>query len=55
MSVWVLIFVATGAREYGVTVIDNIESREECVRISKVIDETSRLTATRCIEVKKAK
>ena len=55
MSVWILILVVAGGREYGLTIIDNIESREECVRLSKVIDETARLSSIRCIEVKKAK
>ena len=55
MTVWVLVFLACGYRECSPSVIDNIASREECMRVAKLINESDRTRIIRCIEVRKSK
>ena len=61
MSVWVLVFYV-GAWTYGnhsgikggASIIDNIATQEECVRVQQLLPLGS-LGFSRCIEVRKAK
>jgi hypothetical protein len=54
-SVWVLV-LAVGIRNGGgPTIIDNIVTKEECVRISEVLFENVRGSSSLCVEVRKVK
>jgi hypothetical protein len=55
MTVWVLVFLSCGYRQCGPAVIDNITSREECMRVANVINESYQMRVVRCIEVRKSK
>lgn len=55
--VWVLVFyVAGGNQAGGPAVIDNIATKEECVRIQSVLqDDDPKVRRARCIQVGKVK
>lgn len=52
--VWVLvIFMSGSAHNGGSTVIDNIATQEECVRVSEIVAQSKRVDSLRCIQVRK--
>ena len=54
--VWVLVIYMSGnGHNGGPTVIDNIATQEECVRVSQVVAQSNRTDSLRCIQVKKVK
>jgi hypothetical protein len=54
--VWVLVFyMAGGSYNGGPAVIDNIATKEECVRIQQIVLTAKRIDDARCIEVRKVR
>lgn len=54
--VWVLVFYMSGSSHNGgPAVIDNIATREECVRIQHIVLRASRIEDARCIEIRKVR
>ena len=52
--VWVLvIYMSSGGHNGGPTVIDNIATQEECVRVSQVVAQSNRVDSLKCIQVRK--
>lgn len=56
IKVWVLVFYMGHHAAGGPTVIDNIATKEECVRIQKIISYNNRkANYSKCIQVEKVK
>ena len=55
MYVWVLVFYMGSSYNGGPAVIDNIATKEECVRVQQIVLRAKRIDDARCIEVKKVK
>jgi hypothetical protein len=54
--VWVLVFYMSGSSHNGgPAVIDNIATKEECVRVSEIVMQSRRADSARCIEVRKVR
>lgn len=54
--VWVLVFFMSGSSHNGgPAVIDNIATREECVRIQEIVLRSKRGDDARCIEIRKVR
>lgn len=54
--VWVLVFFMSGSSHNGgPAVIDNIATREECVRIQQIVLGARRGDDARCIEIRKVR
>ena len=54
--VWVLVFYMAGSSHNGgPAVIDNIATKEECVRIQQLVLGAKRIDDARCIEVRKVR
>ncbi len=55
MTVWVLIFllVDPSNKPIGVSTIEDLKSKEECLRVSVVIEDSFPYSITRCVEIQK--
>lgn len=53
--VWVLVFYTSASQAGGPAVIDNIATRDECMRIRPMFDDDRTGKLARCIQVGKVK